>query len=71
MKFGKIIVFFYNREPGVYITSEEAIDQSLEVDALWQSNPEKSIGLVVVRAMIFNKGLGTIGQDLSRIHGAK
>ena len=66
---------------GVYITTQDALDvDNVNPENIWKnsaasnsssSNDEKerAIGLLAVRALIFTKGKGAVGDDFINIHG--
>lgn len=55
---------------GVYVTTQEAQDASLSSEALLETDPEKAMALEAVRALVYTRGGGTVGEDADkRIHG--
>ena len=54
---------------GVYVPTSDIIDTSNDPEVLWQTDPERSIGLVATRELIFTRGKGFIANDLHKIAG--
>ena len=54
---------------GVYVPTSDIIDVSNDPEVLWQTDPERSIGLVATRELIFTRGKGFIANDMHKIAG--
>jgi hypothetical protein len=54
---------------GVYITSAEAQDSSLDPEEIWATDPIKAIGLVATRQLVYSRGKGMVEALLPSIHG--
>jgi hypothetical protein len=55
---------------GTYVTMNDALDVSLNVDEIWKSgNFKQAISLVAVRALLLERGAQLIGDDIKAIHG--
>ena len=58
-----------DRPWGAYVTTAEALDESLDVEALWSTEPEKAMSVVVTRKLFFGKGRAFLEGDMANIHG--
>ena len=54
---------------GVYITTAEAMDQSIRPEDFKDKQPEHGIALQAVRSLIMQRGGPFIGPDMSELHG--
>jgi hypothetical protein len=67
----RIYDYAYNKRPwGVYVTSKDALDMSINTSELYKTNPERALGIEAVRALVYQRGAGILGSDASdRVHG--
>lgn len=56
---------------GAYVTTAEVLDGSIDVEAMWMSDPEKAMSLIVTRKLFFEKGRSLLEGDIGHIHGAE
>lgn len=55
---------------GVYIPTEVALNSAINVDDLWESDPQMAISLLTTRSLIFGRGKHILGGDaLFSVHG--
>lgn len=54
---------------GVYVPTSDALNVDLDVEDIWDEDPERSIALVATRELLFERGNGLLGDDTARIAG--
>jgi hypothetical protein len=58
-----------NRPWGTYVTTQDALDEGVDAEAIWVSDPERAMSLMVVRKLFFGRGRAFLEGDIPNIHG--
>jgi len=51
------------------VTTKDVDNDELQPEMIWESYPERAIGLLVTRILLFQHGASVIKTDRHRIHG--
>jgi hypothetical protein len=54
---------------GVYIPTDDVLDERIDPELLFQNDPERAIALIATRELIFNRGKGFVAGDIGKIAG--
>lgn len=54
---------------GVYVTMQDALDETIDSEKIFSYNQEYSIALNAVRSLFLDKSISFIKEDIEKIHG--